>query len=249
MLNHRSEAEHDATEHPHPFESVRERGFSLIELMAVLGVVATMLAFVIPSLTVASRNYRLKAFAKEIEGQLQNARISAINRNKSASMVFSSDNSWYYLDLNGNGTADSGESTYWAPTGGYTLNVTAPSTALSSSVLGTTSNPAALPNRGVSFSPRGSIAQVSSSQVGYLDQAVGAWGHLFEGLFEQLRGRDDYFCRQNQELDFAWHNLEIAMRASFLERKARRPTEDAWRARVSVWLKLWWRPSSLCSAF
>ena len=61
----------------------------------------------------------------------------------------------------------------------------------------------------------------------YLDQAVGTRGHLFEGFFEQLRGRDDYFCRQNQELDFAWHNLEIAMRASFLERKARRPTEDS----------------------
>jgi prepilin-type N-terminal cleavage/methylation domain-containing protein len=147
-------------------KSIRQRGFSLIELMAALGVVATMLAFVIPSLTVASRNYKLKAFAKEIEGQLQNARITAINRNKSTSLVFSLDNSWYYLDANGNGTADSGESTYWVPTGGYTLNITAPSTALSSTVLGTTSNPTALPNRGVSFSPRGSINQVNSSQVG-----------------------------------------------------------------------------------
>jgi prepilin-type N-terminal cleavage/methylation domain-containing protein len=146
-------------------KSIQQQGFSLLELVAALGVIATMLAFVIPSLTVAPRNYKLKAFAKEIEGQLQNARISAINRNKSASLVFSSDNSWYYLDANGNGTAESGESPYWAPAGGYTLNVAAPSTALSSSVLGTTSEPSALPNRGVSFSPRGSVSQVNSSQV------------------------------------------------------------------------------------
>lgn len=152
------------TEQWRTIKLVEQRGFSLIELMAALGVVATMLAFVIPSLTVASRNYKLKAFAKEIEGQLQNARISAINRNKSASLIFSSDYSWYYLDANGNGTADGGESVYWAPPGGYTLNVTAPSTALSSTVLGTTSSPTTLPNRGVSFSPRGSVNQVNSSQ-------------------------------------------------------------------------------------
>jgi len=143
----------------------QQRGFTLFELMAALAAVAAMLAFVIPSLTVASRNYKLKALAKEIEGQLQNGRISAINRNKAASLVFSSDNCWYYLDANGNGTADSGESTYWAPTGGYTLNVSAPSTALTSTVLGTTSSPTVLPNRGVSFSQRGSVNQVNSSQV------------------------------------------------------------------------------------
>lgn len=146
-------------------KSIRQRGFSLIELMVALGVIATMLAFVIPSLTVASRNYKLKAFAKEIEGQLQNGRMSAINRNKAASLIFSSDNAWYYLDANGNGTADSGESSYWAPVGGYTLNVTAPSTALTSTVLGTTSSPTVLPNRGASFSPRGSVNQVNGSQV------------------------------------------------------------------------------------
>ena len=143
----------------------QQRGFTLIELIIAVAAVAAMLAFVIPSVTVSSRNYKLKALATEIEGQLQNARDSAISRYKSASLVFSSDNSWYYLDVNGNGTADSGEPTYWAPAGGYTLNVTAPSTALTGTLLGTTSSPTTLPNRGVSFSPRGSVNQVNSSQV------------------------------------------------------------------------------------
>ena len=146
-------------------KTVQQGGFSLIEVVAALGVVATMLAFVIPSISVASKSYKLKALAKELEGQLQNGRISAINRNKVASLVFSSDNSWYYLDVNGNGSADSGESTSWAPTGGYSLNVAAPSTALTSAVLGSTSDPTTLPNRGVSFSPRGSVNQVNSGQV------------------------------------------------------------------------------------
>jgi hypothetical protein len=106
--------------------------------------------------------------AKEIEGQFQNGRIIAINRDKAASIVFSSDNSWYYLDMNGNGIADGGESTYWAPTGGYSLNVSAPSTALTGAALGSTSTPTMLPNRGVNFSPRGSVYQVNSSQVATL---------------------------------------------------------------------------------
>ena len=144
--------------------SMQQRGITLVKLMAALAVVAAMLALVIPSLTVASRTYKLKALAKEIEGQLQNGRMTAINQDKPASLVFSSDNAWYCLDTNGNGTADSGESIYWAPTGGYTLNAEAPATALSGMVLGTTSDPTALPNRGVSFSPRGSVNQVNSSQ-------------------------------------------------------------------------------------
>ena len=36
--------------------------------------------------------------------------------------------------------------------------------ALTGTVLGSTSSPTALPNRGVSFSPRGSVNQVNSSQ-------------------------------------------------------------------------------------
>ena len=64
-----------------------------MELMAALAVVAAMLAFVIPSLIVASRAYKLKALANDIEGQLQKGRITAINRDKAASIVFSSDSS------------------------------------------------------------------------------------------------------------------------------------------------------------
>ena len=145
-----------------------QRGFTLMGLMAALAVVAAMLAFVIPRLSVAARAHKLKVLAKEIEGQLQNGRISAINRDKAASLIFSSDNSWYFLDTNSNGIADSGESTHWAPTGGYRLNVSAPSSALTGAALGSTSTPTMLPNRGVNFSPRGSVYQVNSSQVATL---------------------------------------------------------------------------------
>ena len=105
--------------------SMHQGGFTLIELMAVLAAVAAMLAFAIPSLTIASKTCKLKALAREIEGQLQNGHMTASNRNKAASLVFSSDNSWYCLDAKSNGTADCRESTYWAPAGGYSLNVSA----------------------------------------------------------------------------------------------------------------------------
>ncbi len=139
-------------------------GFSIIEMMTVMAV-AMLLATGVISLNRASQTYKLAAVAKEIEGQIQNTRFAAINTNRSASLLLSADGSWYYLDADGSGTVNGSERAMWAPAGGYSLNSSASSPVLSATVVGTTAEPAALPNRGVAFSPRGSVMQVNSSQV------------------------------------------------------------------------------------
>jgi hypothetical protein len=143
----------------------RTSGFSLLEVVGALAAGLVIAVITIPSLTKASRTYQLTTLAREIEGQLQNTRFTAINRNKPASLLFSSGGDWYFLDSDGNGTVTGLESPMWVPQRGFALNCAAPSPALSSSILGTSADPVLLPNRGVAFTPRGIVVQVGSSQV------------------------------------------------------------------------------------
>ena len=118
---------------------------------------------VVPTITNASGTFKLLTVAKEIEGQLQNTRFTAINKNKSTSLIFSSDGSWYFVDLDGR--ARNGSETARGPLRGYTLNASAPTTSLTAAVVGTSQEPAILSNRGVAFTSRGSVVQVNSTQV------------------------------------------------------------------------------------
>lgn len=140
-------------------------GFSLVEVLGALTAGLVIAVITIPSLTRASHTYKLTALAREIEGQLQNTRFTAINRNKPASLLFSSGGDWYFLDSDGNGTVTGTERPMWIPQRGFTLNCASPSPALSSSILGTSVDPVLLPNRGIAFTPRGIVVQVSSSQM------------------------------------------------------------------------------------
>ena len=143
----------------------RTSGFSLVEVVATLAAALVIAAITIPSLTKASHTYRLTTLAREIEGQLQNTRFTAINRNKPASLLFSGGGDWYFLDSDGNGTVTNAEIPMWVPQRGFTLNCAPPSPAMSSSVLGTSADPVMLPNRGVAFTPRGIVVQVNSGQI------------------------------------------------------------------------------------
>ena len=73
-----------------------QRGFSLTEVLLTVLAAATTIAMVVPTMTNASRSLKLMTVAKEIEGQLQNTRFTAINKNRSTSLVFSSDGSWFF---------------------------------------------------------------------------------------------------------------------------------------------------------
>jgi prepilin-type N-terminal cleavage/methylation domain-containing protein len=59
-----------------------ERGFSLIELMMVIAVAATLMAISVPGLMDLSEGMKLGSAAREVERELQGARLKAVSVNR-----------------------------------------------------------------------------------------------------------------------------------------------------------------------
>ena len=105
--------------------SVRQRGFTLVELMVAVLVMAVVLAFAVPGFESVVNGSRLTGAANEMLASLQSARMEAIRRNRRTVLCLSrnanSDNptcapdnaadasGWItFVDLNRNGTYDDG---------------------------------------------------------------------------------------------------------------------------------------------
>jgi len=75
--------EYDAPSHRH-----RQRGFTLLEMLVVVAIVMVMAAVAMPSIATYIRNYKIKAAAQEVAGELQTARSKAIMTNTNAGVSF-----------------------------------------------------------------------------------------------------------------------------------------------------------------
>jgi prepilin-type N-terminal cleavage/methylation domain-containing protein len=63
-------------------------GFSLIELVVVVGLIAILLAVSAPAISRYIRNYRIRGAVQQVAGELQQARATAVKQNVNLGVVF-----------------------------------------------------------------------------------------------------------------------------------------------------------------
>lgn len=87
-----------------------QSGFSLIELLMAVVIISVVGAFAVPNSATAIANIRLRGAASDFSGLLQRARITAVQDNKTCTILFGlPDGNGAYVDLNGNSTYDTGD--------------------------------------------------------------------------------------------------------------------------------------------
>ena len=80
----------------------RSPGFTLIELVVVMTLVASVLAIAAPSLSQLIENARIRGAAESIQHGLQRARAEAINRNLNVTFTLGGKAFWAIADAAGN---------------------------------------------------------------------------------------------------------------------------------------------------
>ncbi len=79
------------------FSKVADRGFSLMELMVVLGVITIMSAIALPRVVEWRENARLKSAARDLYSSLQKARLLAVKTNREYAIEFDTNLNSYTL--------------------------------------------------------------------------------------------------------------------------------------------------------
>ncbi|MBA4392328.1 MAG: hypothetical protein C0407_02130 [Desulfobacca sp.] len=79
-----------------PSTVVNQKGFSLVELLIVIGLSGILTLIAIPNIGSIVNNSRLKGAARIVWGDLQNAKMTAIKTNASVSVTFNTNTDYSY---------------------------------------------------------------------------------------------------------------------------------------------------------
>lgn len=79
----------------------RNYGFTILELMVVIGTIAIMMSIAVPNIMGWLPDYRLRSGTEEIQSTLQLARLRAINGNTTATVSFNVGNETYRASVGG----------------------------------------------------------------------------------------------------------------------------------------------------
>lgn len=77
-----------------------EKGFTLIEMLVVMGIMAILAMIAIPMFSTMIPDYKLKQAAQDMYSNLQNAKMEAVRTNSNTSVNFAAD-SYSYLKKDG----------------------------------------------------------------------------------------------------------------------------------------------------
>jgi Tfp pilus assembly protein FimT len=86
-----------------------KRGFSLLELLIVVGISITIVSIAMPSFINAFYSIRLKSAASNLSSLMQQARIQAARQNKVYTIAYRASPPQACIDANNNGTCEAGE--------------------------------------------------------------------------------------------------------------------------------------------
>ncbi|RLC28461.1 MAG: prepilin-type cleavage/methylation domain-containing protein [Deltaproteobacteria bacterium] len=86
----------------------RQGGFTLVELMVVIAVIAILAATAVPAMVNWLPGYRLKKAARDLYGNMQLAKVTAIRNNADCAIVFSAGTDEYFV------CSDSGADSTWS---------------------------------------------------------------------------------------------------------------------------------------
>jgi prepilin-type N-terminal cleavage/methylation domain-containing protein len=75
-----------------------QRGFSLTEMMVVVGILGIMGLIAVPTLVTALPGYRLKSSARDLCSNMRKARSLAVKQNRPVSIAFNADDHTYRID-------------------------------------------------------------------------------------------------------------------------------------------------------